>query len=168
MSELKVDVKQLMKDWENCTDDGSFSNGHPIYLMAVEIDYLRDKQQKLQAKLESISKASSENNLDEVKRLTATPDYKVIMEKQAEAVTAFVNNLIGAFESGFTDRTIVSLAELHRVMQTHVADNYQAKIPHITELWGDDVAESCGFDVTSKKLRNTTQLIKMMVEKGRK
>ena len=39
--EQVVDVKQLIADYDNCHDDGSFEPPHPIFLMAQHIDNLK-------------------------------------------------------------------------------------------------------------------------------
>tara|TARA_R110000851_G_scaffold286415_1_gene440298 strand:- start:321 stop:560 length:240 start_codon:yes stop_codon:yes gene_type:complete len=68
-------------------------------------------------------------------------------EKQikADAVSEFVNTIIGAFESGFIDSSELTLATLHRVAQNHCKDVYDVELPHITEQWGMDTAKECGF-----------------------
>lgn len=76
-------------------------------------------------------------------------------KKQIEsaAVHRFVSALIDAFESGFVETEIITLAQLHRVMQNHVKDNYQVDLKHIKDEWGSDTAKACGFDVETNKLR---------------
>lgn len=63
---------------------------------------------------------------------------------KADAISEFVNTMIGAFESGFIDTPNCNLAQVHRVMQHHVKDNYGIELPHITEQWGDKFAKECG------------------------
>ena len=63
---------------------------------------------------------------------------------KSNAVSEFVNNMIGALESGFVEENTLTLAQLHRVMQHHCKDNYQVEIPDISDLWGSDVAKLCG------------------------
>ena len=112
---------------------------------------------QLIAKLGLISIAADEGNMAKVKELIPPSCADVVREMRAEAVRLFVDNLIGAFESGFIDSNTVSLAQLHRVMQTHVEDNYQIKVPHIREAWGEWVADNCGFDFATNQLRNQEQ-----------
>jgi|GEM_PF-2397649 len=102
---------------------------------------------------------AGQNQAETIKRLSNIEEstYKL----KAEAVKLFVDNLIGAFESGFTDSNCVSLAQLHRAMQTHIEDNYQVKVPHITEAWGNEVASECGFDVVNNRLRNPEQEVEI-------
>lgn len=71
---------------------------------------------------------------------------------QVRAVVFFVNSMIGAREAGFVDTNMLSLAELHRIMQNHVNDNYDIELPHITKEWGNETAIRCGYDVDSKRL----------------
>lgn len=53
-SELKVDVKQLLKDWNDCPEDDGFTEGHPIFLMAQEVDAFRDRLEQLQSENKAV------------------------------------------------------------------------------------------------------------------
>jgi hypothetical protein len=80
-------------------------------------------------------------------------DEKHLHQTEAAAVHRFVSALIDAFESGFVETETITLAQLHRVMQNHVKDNYQVDLKHIKDEWGSDTAKACGFDVETNKLR---------------
>ena len=64
---------------------------------------------------------------------------------KADAISEFVNMMIGAFEAGFIDTPNCNLAQIHRVMQNHAKDSYGVELPHITEQWGEDLAKRCGL-----------------------
>jgi len=66
-------------------------------------------------------------------------------EEKAEAVQDFVNSMIGALESGFTETNTLSLDQLYRVMQNHCEDEYGVNVPPIIEAWGLDAARHCGW-----------------------
>lgn len=51
-AEQKIDIKQLISDFENMPDDGSFESPHPIFQMACEIDGLRSRVKNLVSQLE--------------------------------------------------------------------------------------------------------------------
>ena len=63
-----------------------------------------------------------------------------IEQIKADAVSEFVNSIMGALESGFIDENTITLAELYRVMQNHCKDKFGVEVPHISELWGEDTA----------------------------
>jgi len=67
---------------------------------------------------------------------------------KADAISEFVNSMIGALESGFIDTPNCNLAQIHRIMQHHAKDNYGVDLPHITEQWGEDVAKLCGYPLS--------------------
>ena len=69
----------------------------------------------------------------------------------AKAIKGFVNSMIGAFYSGFVDSTTLTLAELYRIAQNHIKDNYNEDIPNMRETWGDEVYLDCkkGSDLPS-------------------
>lgn len=69
---------------------------------------------------------------------------------KADAISKFVNTMIGALEAGFIDTAQCNLAQIHRVAQHHVKDNYGIDLPHITEQWGDEMAKLCGHLQTDK------------------
>ena len=64
---------------------------------------------------------------------------------KADAIVEFVSNMIGALESGFIDTPNCNLAQIHRVAQNHIKDNYGIDTPCLIEQWGEDVAKDCGF-----------------------
>lgn len=71
---------------------------------------------------------------------------------KALAVEDFVNGLISAFDAGFVESPVCSLAEVHRMAQHHVELQYGVKMPHITETWGNEIATECGFNAATGKL----------------
>lgn len=64
---------------------------------------------------------------------------------KADAVKHFVNLMIGAFQSGFVAHNKPTLAEIHRVAQIHIMDNYDIESQNIEEEWGKETAEQCGL-----------------------
>ena len=66
-------------------------------------------------------------------------------QMKADAINEFVTVMIGAFESGFTDRNHLTLSELHQIARHHVNDNYGVELPSIVEQWGKEVANDCGL-----------------------
>jgi len=64
---------------------------------------------------------------------------------KADAINEFVSMMIGARESGFINESTLTLAELHRVAQNHCKDTFNIDLPHITEQWGMEVANLCGY-----------------------
>ncbi len=73
-------------------------------------------------------------------------------EKQikADAINEFVCSMIGALESGFIDDNKATLAQIHRVAQNFCKDNYGVELPHITEQWGDEIAQLCGYPLNKE------------------
>lgn len=69
---------------------------------------------------------------------------------KADAINEFVCSMIGALDSGFVDSNSSTLAEIHRVAQNFCKDSYGVELPHITEQWGKDTAELCGFPLSGK------------------
>jgi hypothetical protein len=71
-------------------------------------------------------------------------------EKQikADAVSEFVNGMIGALESGFIDSPSCNLAQIHRVAQNHIKDQYGIEVPNLVDQWGKDTAKLCGLNNT--------------------
>ena len=67
---------------------------------------------------------------------------------KADAINEFVSMMIGARESGFIESSTLTLAELHRVAQNHCKDSLDVELPHITEQWGIDVADLCGYPLS--------------------
>jgi hypothetical protein len=63
---------------------------------------------------------------------------------KADAIVDFISNMIGALESGFIDTPNCNLAQIHRVAQNHIKDNYGIETPSLAEQWGEDVANECG------------------------
>lgn len=64
---------------------------------------------------------------------------------KADAISEFVNTMIGALESGFIDSNTCTLAQVHQVAKHHIKDNYGIDTPNIVEQWGKEVAELCGL-----------------------
>ncbi|MBD6945725.1 hypothetical protein [Vibrio parahaemolyticus] len=67
----------------------------------------------------------------------------IIREAQSMAVMTFVNNIVGAFESGFIDNHESTLADLYQCAVNHVKDNYNQSVPMLKEVWGEQLAELC-------------------------
>lgn len=67
----------------------------------------------------------------------------IIRAAQGEAVMTFVNNMVGAFESGFIDDHESTLADLYSCAVNHVKDNYDRSVPTLKESWGEKLAELC-------------------------
>lgn len=63
--------------------------------------------------------------------------------EKGNAVKGFVNSMIGAFESGFVDDNKLTLAELYRVAQHHIKDNYGVEIPNMRDVWGEVLYLAC-------------------------
>ncbi len=66
---------------------------------------------------------------------------------KADAINDFVSSLISARVTGWITVSTITLAELHRVAQNHVEDNYGVELPTLINQWGKSVAEICGFKV---------------------
>lgn len=66
-----------------------------------------------------------------------------VKDAATKSVMGFVNSMIGAFESGFVDDNKLTLAELYRVAQHHLRDNYGSEIPNMRDAWGDETYKSC-------------------------
>jgi len=62
---------------------------------------------------------------------------------KADAISEFVNLMIGAFESGFIEKNNPTLAEIHIVAHHHVKDNYGIQLPGLVEVWGKETAQEC-------------------------
>lgn len=73
-----------------------------------------------------------------------------VNEIKAEAVKDFVNMIVGAYESGFTDTPIASIAQIHRAAQIYCSDNYGAEIQSISDTWGEAVAEACADNAATR------------------
>lgn len=65
-------------------------------------------------------------------------------EDQAQILSSFVNQMIGAYESGFVEESKLTLYEVYRVMQNHCVDELNVKVPNIETVWGKDSAIDCG------------------------
>ena len=66
-----------------------------------------------------------------------------VKKAKTEAITNFIDTMVGALESGFVDKNNPRLAEIYHFATWHIKDNYQQEIPSLTEKWGDDVAAEC-------------------------
>ena len=58
-----------------------------------------------------------------------------------DAIMHLVNTMIDAHLSGFTDRNHLTLAELHRIAENHIQDNYNHKVKTLKDAYGDEVVE---------------------------
>lgn len=56
-------------------------------------------------------------------------------EMMAYAISEFVNSMIGAYESGFVDRDVCTLAEIYRAAQLHVKDDYNIDMHDLELMW---------------------------------
>ena len=63
----------------------------------------------------------------------------------ANAITDFVNMMIGALEAGFVDKNNPTLSEIYQVARNHIKDTYGLDTPDIVEKWGEDIAKECGL-----------------------
>lgn len=70
-----------------------------------------------------------------------------INDEKAAAIMGFVDMMIGAFESGFTDTNTLNLAQLHRIAENYCKDTYFCSYDTIDERWGADTAKNCGLDL---------------------
>ena len=74
-------------------------------------------------------------------------------------IKGFVNLMIEAHEAGFVDKNNPTLAEIHRVAQNHLQDQYGVKTKDIVEEWGVETAVSCGMkEETAVMLAATLKL----------
>jgi len=76
-----------------------------------------------------------------------TTDQVEVKEIKSEAIMEFVDMMIGAFESGFTDKNNPTLAEIHQVARNYIKDQYKIEVNNIVQDWGADLAEDCGLKV---------------------
>ncbi|MGT9852038.1 hypothetical protein ACVSD9_25145 (plasmid) [Vibrio parahaemolyticus] len=67
----------------------------------------------------------------------------IVKVAQGMAVMGFVNNIVGAFESGFIDDHESTLADLYQCAVNHVKDNYEHNAPTLVEVWGEHLSELC-------------------------
>ncbi|GAB6264279.1 hypothetical protein [Photobacterium sp. R1] len=67
----------------------------------------------------------------------------IIKAAQGMAVMTFVNNMVGAFESGLIEDHESNLADVYQCAVNHVKDNYDRSVPSLKETWGEDIAELC-------------------------
>ncbi len=74
-------------------------------------------------------------------------DEEMANKLQGQAVIEFVDMMIGAMESGFTDINKITLAQIYQVARHHVKDNYGKDTPSIAEKWGDERARACGVKI---------------------
>ena len=71
-------------------------------------------------------------------------EVKTHGQMKADAVMGLANAMVGAYESGFVDRSNCSLAEVHQVARHYVKDNYGIDTPSLAETWGEELAKECG------------------------
>lgn len=77
---------------------------------------------------------------------------------KAAAVMSFINTMIGAFEAGFVDKNNLTLAELFRVAQNHLSDNYGIETPDLKDQWGAPFALTCAAKLDSVNHEGLNQL----------
>jgi hypothetical protein len=82
----------------------------------------------------------------EIKASAMEELVNVMNDSKAAAVRDFVNTMIGARESGFIDRSNLSLAELHHLANMHIVDCYDAEYISLRNEWGDVVSVLCKPD----------------------
>lgn len=76
------------------------------------------------------------------KHLESEPD-DAIKQVQADAVMHFMATPVGAYESGFVDTPLCTIAELYQVARNHVKDNYGVETKSLAEEMGEDFAREC-------------------------
>lgn len=76
---------------------------------------------------------------------------QTVEQIKTDAINEFVCTMIGAL-GGFVEESTITLATLHRVMQNYCRDSFGIELPHITEAWGDEIAELCGHKKTYTNL----------------
>ncbi len=62
---------------------------------------------------------------------------------KTQAIMNFVNNMIGAFESGFIEDNQSNLADIYQCAKVHIKDNYGIDIPNLEHEWGKELALQC-------------------------
>ena len=87
----------------------------------------------------------AETNSEQEDKMTEQELNKI----KADAVMGFVNNAIGAFESGFIDNNYCTLQQMHRSAQHHVKDSYGIDTQNMKDAWGDELFEECRKDKAS-------------------
>lgn len=70
----------------------------------------------------------------------------LIEKSNAKAILSFADTHLAAFESGHTDRPVLTLSELHRTAQIYVLGKFKVESKGIIEEWGDDFASECGLN----------------------
>lgn len=67
-------------------------------------------------------------------------EVKTHDQMKADAIMEFVNMMIGAYDSGFTDRANCTLEEVYQVARNYIKDVHHVEAPHIVEAWGLELA----------------------------
>ncbi|MES2218398.1 MAG: hypothetical protein V4501_08295 [Pseudomonadota bacterium] len=63
---------------------------------------------------------------------------------KSDAIMGFVDLMIQALDSGFVEINNPTLAEIHRVAESHIKDNYNIQVGSIIDRHGNDLAMECG------------------------
>lgn len=84
---------------------------------------------------------------------------------KADAVMLLLNNIVGAFDSGFIDSHTLTISELYRVAQNHVKDTYGVDVKSLGDEWGAGVAHSCklGGDIPSTDNMDDVSVMRLQV-----
>ena len=72
-------------------------------------------------------------------------------EIKAAAILEFVDMMICAFESGFTEKNNPTLSEVHGTAIYYVKDNYGVDYKDICEAWGERLAIDCGLKINKPR-----------------
>ena len=67
----------------------------------------------------------------------------LIKKAQSIAVMHFVNIQIGAFESGFIQKSDLTLFDLYQFAKQHVLDNHGEIVPAFSDVWGINMIQHC-------------------------
>lgn len=68
----------------------------------------------------------------------------------AEAIANLVETMIDAYMANFTDRNYLSLAELYRIAQNHILDNYNVKIEDLNQRYGKNALNVLSINMKDK------------------
>ncbi|MBO9492245.1 hypothetical protein J7384_17925 [Endozoicomonas sp. G2_1] len=97
---------------------------------------------------QSVLKNNEENKVSE----------QDLNQAKTEAITSFLDTMIGALESGFTDKNNPTLAEIYHFATWHIKDNYRQDIPSLAEKWGEYVEAECKGNSAQDKWLKTDEL----------
>jgi hypothetical protein len=62
---------------------------------------------------------------------------------KTEAIMAFANMHVGAFDAGFVEGNTLTVYDVHRSAQNYVRDTFQVNVRSLAETWGNDTAVDC-------------------------